>query len=433
MKVLVIGKGGRAHAMAWKIAASETVTQVFVAPGNAGTAMEQKVTNVAIEMDDVDALVDFAKKEQIDVSVAGPVIPLIAGVADRFEAEGLAFYGASRAAAELVNSKSFAKAFMKHHAIPTAKYEVFTQSAPAIALIEAHGAPIVVKADGLASGKGVIVAQSVEEAKNAVYAILEANRFGDAGARVVIEEYLEGEECSFVVMSDGVNVLPMVPCQDHKRRDEGDNGVNTGGMGAYSPVAAVTPQLHSRIMQEIIMPTIKAMREEENTLYKGFLYVGIMITPDGSPKALEYNCRFGDPEAQPTMMRLQSDFAQHILAATQGRLNRETAQWDERTALGVVLAPAQYPEKFEGGAVIEGIDKIDDPHLKIFHSGTKRRDDGKLVTTVGRILTVTALATDMHQARKRVYSSVEKIDFDNMYYRSDIGYRALSAGDPTDL
>ncbi len=430
MKVLVIGKGGRAHAMAWKIAASQAVTQVFVAPGNAGTAMEQKVQNVPIGMDDVDALVDFAKKEQIDLSVAGPVIPLVAGVADRFEAEGLAFFGAGRAAAELENSKAFAKAFLARHAIPTARYELFTQSGPAIEFIEAHGAPIVIKADGLASGKGVIVAQSVEEANNAVRDILDANRFGDAGARVVIEEYLEGEECSFVVMSDGINVLPMVPCQDHKRRDEGDTGVNTGGMGAYSPVAAVTPELHARIMHEIIMPTLTAMREAEKIPYKGFLYVGIMITPDGAPKVLEFNCRFGDPEAQPTMMRLQSDFAQHLLAGVQGRLDKEVALWDDRTALGVVLAPAEYPEKFQGGAVIEGLDETDDPDLKLFHSGTQQRDDGSVVTTVGRTLTVTALAADMHQARKKVYSRIEKITFDAMYYRADIGHRALSAGSP---
>jgi phosphoribosylamine--glycine ligase len=347
-------------------------------------------------------------------------------VADRFEEEGLAFFGASKAAAELENSKSFAKAFLKRHHIPTAEYEVFTQTRPALEYIEQKGTPIVIKADGLASGKGVIVAFTPEEAKSAVVDMLEANRFGDAGARVVIEEYLEGEECSFVVMSDGKNVLPMVPCQDHKRRDEGDKGVNTGGMGAYSPVAAVTPELHARIMKEIIEPTIQAMREKEGIDYKGFLYVGIMIAPDGSPKVLEYNCRFGDPEAQPTMMRLKSDLAKHLLAAVEGRLDQEEAQWDERMALSVVLAPLQYPEKFQGGAVIEGLEEINEPDLKFFHSGTRIDEDGKIVTTVGRILSVTTLAEDMKAAQKKVYETIEKINFKDMYYRKDIGYRSLN-------
>jgi phosphoribosylamine--glycine ligase len=303
-----------------------------------------------------------------------------------------------------------------------------TQTRPALEYIEQKGTPIVIKADGLASGKGVVVAFSEDEAKRAVLDMLEENRYGNAGARVVIEEYLEGEECSFVVMSDGVNILPMEPCRDHKRREEGDKGVNTGGMGAYSPVAGVTLEIRNRILKEIIEPTIEAMREKEGITYIGFLYVGVMIMPDGTPKVLEYNCRFGDPEAQPTMMRLKSDFAGHLLAGVEGRLDKEKAEWDSRPALTVVLAPAQYPEKFQGGAKIEGLEGIDAHDLKVFHSGTKKNADGEIVTTVGRTLSVTALADSIAQAREKVYGAIEKIYFDDIYYRKDIGYRALQGG-----
>lgn len=425
MRILLVGKGGRAHAMAWKLASSEKVSKIYVAPGNAGSALEKKVQNVPIEIDEIEKLVAFAKEKRIDFALAGPAVPLTAGLVDRFTQEGLRCFGSLQKASQLEASKAYAKAFLKRHNIPTPEYEVFTDKEAALSYLDKKEAPIVVKADGLASGKGVIVAQSIAEAKDAVIDMLEGNCFGSAGSRVVIEEYVEGEECSFVVMSDGKNILPMVPCQDHKRKEEGDTGVNTGGMGAYSPVKPVTPELTGRILKEIVQPTIHAMREKEHTPYTGFLYTGIMIDKKGDPKVLEYNCRFGDPEAQPTMMRLQSDFAEHIVAALEERLDKEVAQWDERSALCVVLAPREYPEKFQGGAAIYGLERVDDPNIKIFHSGTTRNDKEEIITTVGRTLSVTALGDSIEDAQKSAYEAVKKIEFEGVYYRKDIGYRAM--------
>ncbi len=425
MRILVVGKGGRAHAMVWKLASSKKVLKVYVAPGNAGCALEKKVQNISIEIDEIEKLVSFAKEKKIDFALAGPAVALIKGLVDRFTQEGIRCFGTSQKASQLEASKSYAKAFLKRYKIPTSEYEVFSDIETALSYLDKKEAPIVVKADGLASGKGVIVAQSIREAKKAVIDMLNGNCFGDAGSRVVIEEYIEGEECSFIVMSDGNNILPMVPCQDHKRKGEGDTGVNTGGMGAYSPVKLVTPELSERIVKEIVQPTIDAMREKELIPYKGFLYTGIMIDNEGNLKVLEYNCRFGDPEAQPVMMRLQSDFVEHIVAALEGRLDKEVAKWDERAALCVVAAPREYPEKFQAGAVIRGLDTIDDPNVKVFHSGTFLNDEGEIVTTVGRTLSVTALGDSIQDAQNRAYGSIKKIDFEGIYYRKDIGYRAL--------
>lgn len=425
MQILLVGKGGRAHAMAWKLASSKKVSKVYVAPGNAGTALEEKVENIPIAIDEIEKLVAFAKEQKIDFALAGPAVPLIDGLVDRFEQGGVRCFGSSQKASQLEASKSYAKAFMKRHNIPTSEYEVFTKVEAALSYLDKKEAPIVVKADGLASGKGVIVAQSIQEAKDAVIDMLEENRFGNAGSRVVIEEYIEGEECSFVVMSDGYNILPLLASQDHKRKEEGDRGVNTGGMGAYTPVPFVTPKLTKRILEEIVQPTIDAMREKEHIPYKGFLYTGIMIDRDGNPKVLEYNCRFGDPEAQPTMMLLESDFAEHIMAALEEQLDIEEAQWRAGASLCVVLAPKEYPEKFQGGAVVHGHDSINDPNVKVFHSGTQFNENGEIVTTVWRTLSVTAVGDSISDAHKKAYEAVKKIDFKGIYYRKDIGYRAL--------
>ncbi len=427
MKVMIIGSGGREHALAWKAAQGDSVSQVFVAPGNAGTELEPNLTNVNIAVTDLDGLVDFAKTEGIDLTIVGPEVPLVKGVVDAFQAANLKCFGPTAAAAQLEGSKAFSKDFLAKHNIPTAAYEVFTEIAPAHAYLDKVGAPIVIKADGLAAGKGVILADTVEEAKAAVEDMLAGNKFGDAGARVVIEEFLTGEEASFIVMADGKNILPMASSQDHKARNNGDTGPNTGGMGAYTPAPVVTPEIHDRIMNEVIRPTIDGMAED-GLPYTGFLYAGIMVAEDGTPKVLEFNCRFGDPETQPIMMRLQSDLAQLCLAALEGKLDTAEAQWDDRAALGVVMAAEGYPESARTGDVIEGLDQIQGDDLKVFHAGTALNDQGEVMTAGGRVLCVTALGKTVAEAQKRAYEGVSKIHWPGAYYRTDIGHRAIARG-----
>ena len=424
MKVLIIGNGGREHALAWKTAESDQVEKVFVAPGNAGSASENKVENVNIGVTDIADLVAFAKKENIDLTIVGPEAPLVIGVVDAFEKEGLAIFGPTAAAAQLEGSKAFTKDFLARHNIPTASYGNFTEIEPAVAYIKQQGAPIVVKADGLAAGKGVILAQTEAEAIAAVEDMLQGNSFGDAGSRVVIEEFLVGEEASFICMVDGETVLPMATSQDHKARDNGDLGPNTGGMGAYSPAPVVTPEIHDRIMNEVIMPTVKGMNAEGNR-YRGFLYAGVMITADGTPKTLEYNCRFGDPETQPIMMRLRSDLAQMCLAAVNGKLDTVEADWDPRASLGVVLAAGGYPADYPKGDVISGLDTVLAEGQKVFQAGTALKD-GKVVTNGGRVLCAVALGDTVAQAQSAAYDVVNTLSWDKVYFRTDIGHRAIA-------
>ena len=424
MKVLIIGGGGREHALAWKAARSPLVERVYVAPGNGGTALEPGVENVPIAADDLPALVGFAAEKGIGLTIVGPEVPLVAGVVDAFEAAGLACFGPRRAAAQLEGSKAFTKAFLARHGIPTAAYGVFTEVAPALEYLERVGAPIVVKADGLAAGKGVILAQDLGEARAAVEDMLGAGRFGSAGARVVIEEFLTGEEASFIVMADGTHCLPMATSQDHKARDDGDRGPNTGGMGAYSPAPVVTPEVHERVMREVIAPTLAGLAAE-GMPYVGFLYAGLMIGPDGAPKVLEYNCRFGDPETQPIMLRLRSDLVALCLAALAGRLDREQVQWDPRVALGVVMAAGGYPDAYAQGRPIQGLEQGDAEDVKVFHAGT-RREGSSTLTAGGRVLCVTALGETARQAQSRAYERVRTIDWPHCYYRGDIGYRAVA-------
>ena len=424
MKVLIIGNGGREHALAWKTAESNQVEKVFVAPGNAGSATEIKVENVNIGVTDIADLVAFAKKESIDLTIVGPEAPLVIGVVDAFEKEGLAIFGPTAAAAQLEGSKAFTKDFLARHNIPTAAYGNFTEIEPAVAYIKQHGAPIVVKADGLAAGKGVILAQTEAEAIEAVEDMLQGNSFGDAGSRVVIEEFLVGEEASFICMVDGETVLPMATSQDHKARDNGDKGPNTGGMGAYSPAPVVTPEIHDRIMNEVIMPTVKGMNAEGNR-YRGFLYAGVMIAPDGTPKTLEYNCRFGDPETQPIMMRLRSDLAQMCLAAVNGKLDTVEADWDPRASLGVVLAAGGYPADYPKGDVISGLDTVLPEGQKVFQAGTALKD-GQVVTNGGRVLCAVALGDSVAEAQAAAYDVVNTLSWDKMYFRTDIGHRAIA-------
>ncbi|MFG6666904.1 phosphoribosylamine--glycine ligase [Halomonas sp. HNIBRBA4712] len=425
MNVLMIGGGGREHALAWKLAQSSRVEKVFVAPGNAGTAAEPGLENVAIEATDIDALVAFAQREHVGLTVVGPEAPLVLGVVDRFQSAGLAIFGPSQAAAQLEGSKSFTKDFLARHQIPTAAYQTFTRVDEALAYLDEVGAPIVIKADGLAAGKGVIVAMSEEEARNAIRDMLEANTFGDAGARVVIEEFLDGEEASFIVMVDGENVVPMATSQDHKRAFDGDTGPNTGGMGAYSPAPVVTPQVDAKVMEQVILPTVRGMRDE-GTPYSGFLYAGLMIDAAGNPKVIEYNCRFGDPETQPIMLRLTSDFAELCLAGARGELAGKVCEWDSRAAVGVVMAAGGYPGSYRKGDAIEGLDAAEQQRCKVFHAGTAHSEAGDTVTAGGRVLCVTALGESVQEAQAQAYRGVDKIRFSDAEYRRDIAHRAIA-------
>lgn len=425
MKVLIIGNGGREHALAWKTLQAPNVEQVFVAPGNAGTAIEPGLTNVDIGVTDLAGLVAFAKDKAIDLTIVGPEAPLVIGVVDAFEAAGLKCFGPSKGAAQLEGSKAFSKDFLAKHQIPTAEYQVFTEVDPALAYIAEKGTPIVIKADGLAAGKGVILAQTNAEAEEAIRDMLAGNKFGDAGSRVVVEEFLYGEEASFIVMADGEHVLPMATSQDHKARDDGDKGPNTGGMGAYTPAPVVTAEIHNRIMNEVIYPTIKGMAAD-GLPYTGFLYAGVMVAADGTPKVLEFNCRFGDPETQPIMMRLQSNLADLCLAALDKRLDKVEAQWDSRSALGVVLAAGGYPEDYNKGDVISGLDQVNADDLKVFHAGTALNDQNQVVTNGGRVLCVTALGDNVTAAQKRAYEGVKQVSWTGCFSRSDIGYRAVA-------
>ncbi|TAM27555.1 MAG: phosphoribosylamine--glycine ligase [Paraburkholderia sp.] len=419
MKLLVVGSGGREHALAWKLAQAPRVQLVYVAPGNGGTAQDERLANVDIT--DIHELADFAEREQVALTVVGPEAPLAAGIVNVFRSRGLKVFGPTKEAAQLESSKDFAKAFMKRHGIPTAAYETFSDAAAAHAYIDTHGAPIVIKADGLAAGKGVVVAMSLEEAHQAIDMMLADNRLGDAGARVVIEEFLAGEEASFIVMVDGKHVLPLASSQDHKRLQDGDQGPNTGGMGAYSPAPIVTPQLHARVMREIILPTVAGM-EKEGIRFTGFLYAGLMIDAQGNPKTLEFNCRMGDPETQPIMARLKGDFSKVVEHAIAGTLDQVELEWDRRTALGVVLAAHNYPDTPRKGDRISDIPAETDNSVT-FHAGTQLVD-GKLLTSGGRVLCVVGLADSVRSAQSVAYETVNRISFDGMQYRHDIGYRA---------
>ncbi len=424
MNILIIGGGGREHALAWKAAQSPLAGTVFVAPGNAGTALEPAMQNVAIGVDAIDELVAFARDNQVGLTIVGPEAPLVAGVVDTFQAAGLPCFGPGKGAAQLEGSKTFTKDFLARHRIPTAAYGTFTEVDPALAYLRQVGAPIVVKADGLAAGKGVILAQDLATAEAAVRDMLAGNAFGQAGHRVVIEEYLQGEEASFIVMVDGEHVLPMASSQDHKAAGDGDTGPNTGGMGAYAPAPVVTPAMHQRVMEEVILPTVRGMAAEGNP-YTGFLYAGLMIGADGSPKVLEFNCRFGDPETQPIMLRLRSDLVAHCLAALNGRLDDETADWDPRASLGVVLAAGGYPGDYPKGDVISGLPEADDATAKVFHAGTALRE-GQVVTSGGRVLCATALGDSVAEAQRRAYELADHIRWQGLYRRNDIGYRAVA-------
>ena len=422
MNVLIIGSGGREHALAWKVAQDERVEKVFVAPGNAGTAIEAKCENVAIDVLELDKLADFAA-DNAQLTIVGPEVPLVAGVVDLFRERGLKCYGPTAGAAQLEGSKAFTKDFLARHKIPTAGYGNFTEVEPALAYLREQGAPIVIKADGLAAGKGVIVAMTLAEAEDAVRDMLAGNAFGEAGSRVVIEEFLDGEEASFIVMVDGSNVLPMATSQDHKRVGDGDTGPNTGGMGAYSPAPVVTDAVHQRVMDEVIWPTVRGMAAEGN-LYTGFLYAGLMIDSSGAPKVIEFNCRFGDPETQPIMLRLQSSLVELIEAALDGRLDQTEAQWDPRPSLGVVLAAGGYPGDYRKGDAIQGLDQAVSTDGKVFHAGTALVN-GQVVTQGGRVLCATALGDNIQSAQQAAYALAGAIEWDDCFYRSDIGYRAI--------
>ncbi|NIF24713.1 phosphoribosylamine--glycine ligase [Candidatus Pantoea multigeneris] len=424
MKILVIGNGGREHALAWKAAQSPLADKVFVAPGNAGTALEPALENVAISATDVPALLAFAQRENIDLTIVGPEAPLVIGVVDTFRAAGLKIFGPTQAAAQLEGSKAFTKDFLARQQIPTAEYQNFTEVEPALAYLREKGAPIVIKADGLAAGKGVIVAMTLQEAEDAVQDMLAGNAFGDAGHRIVIEEFLDGEEASFIVMVDGDNVLPMATSQDHKRVGDGDTGPNTGGMGAYSPAPVVTDEIHQRVMDQIIWPTVNGMKAEGNT-YTGFLYAGLMIDKSGQPKVIEFNCRFGDPETQPIMLRLQSDLVELCLAGCDGTLDQKDSQWDPRPSLGVVLAAGGYPGDYSTGDVINGLPEGESAEGKVFHAGTKMQDNN-VVTSGGRVLCVTALGEDVAAAQKNAYALAQNISWQGSFCRRDIGYRAIN-------
>ncbi len=423
MQILIIGSGGREHALAWKALQSPLVDKVFVAPGNAGIAREKNMENVNIDVMDFAALKDFAQSNNIGLTIVGPEAPLVGGIVNEFEAAGLKIYGPRQGAAQLEGSKAFTKDFLARHNIPTGFYENFTEVEPALAYINKIGAPIVVKADGLAAGKGVIVAETIAQAEEAVKDMLSGNAFGDAGCRVVIEEFLDGEEASFIVMVDGKNVLPMATSQDHKRVGNGDTGPNTGGMGAYSPAPVVTDEVYQRVLDEVIYPTVNGMAAEGNE-YTGFLYAGLMIDSQGTPKVIEYNCRFGDPETQPILMRMQSDIVAHCLAALDGKLDTETAQWDSRPALGIVLAAQGYPADYPKGDVIS-LPENDGDDRKIFHAGTQLNDQGEVITAGGRVLCSTALGKTVSEAQQQAYELAKLVQWQGMFYRNDIGYRAI--------
>ena len=423
MKVLVIGSGGREHALAWKLAQSARVSEVLVAPGNAGTATEGKCRNVDVAVKDIHGLLALAQREQVAVTVVGPEIPLVLGVVDAFRAAGLRIFGPTAAAAQLEGSKAYAKDFLARHGIPTAFYSVFTEVQPALAYLRDKGAPIVVKADGLAAGKGVIVAMTAQEAEDAVTDMLSGNAFGDAGARVVIEEFLEGEEASFISMVDGVTALPMATSQDHKRVGDGDTGPNTGGMGAYSPAPVVTPEVHARVMREVVNPTVQGMIAD-GIPFTGFLYAGLMIDANGAPKVIEFNVRFGDPETQPVMLRLQSDLVALVEAAIDGRLHETEAQWEARPSLGVVMASAPYPETPISGDVISGLTEVSG-NAKVFHAGTALDAEGNVISAGGRVLCVAALGDSVSDAQHNAYAGVARIHWANEFHRSDIGWRAI--------
>ena len=424
MNVLIIGSGGREHALAWKAAQSDKAETIYVAPGNAGTANEHGIENIALDVMDFPALADFAEHNQVGLTIVGPEAPLVEGIVDYFAQRNLRCFGPSAGAAQLEGSKAFTKDFLARHQIPTGAYANFTEVEPALAYLREQGAPIVVKADGLAAGKGVIVAETLEQAEEAVTDMLSGNAFGDAGCRVVIEEFLEGEEASFIVMVDGANVLPMATSQDHKRIGEGDIGPNTGGMGAYSPAPVVNDVIHQRIMDEVIMPTVRGMAAEGND-YTGFLYAGLMISPEGEPKVIEYNCRFGDPETQPIMVRLQSDLVALCESALDKKLDTISAHWDQRCAIGVVLAAGGYPASYGKGAVIQGLAAPQADNIKVFHAGTEQ-DGDKIVTSGGRVLCVTALGDDIAAAQKDCYLGVDKISWEGVTLRRDIGWRAIA-------
>ncbi|AOS96769.1 Phosphoribosylamine--glycine ligase [Microbulbifer aggregans] len=423
MNILVIGAGGREHALAWKVAQNPAVKAVFVAPGNAGTAREPKLQNVAIGVDNFSALADFAEANNVELTIVGPEAPLVDGIVDFFNGRSLAIFGPSKAASQLEGSKAFTKDFLQRHKIPTADYGNFTEIEPALEFIREKGAPIVVKADGLAAGKGVIVAETEEQAELAVRDMLSGNAFGDAGCRVVIEEFLTGEEASFIVMVDGEHILPMATSQDHKRVGDGDTGPNTGGMGAYSPAPVVTPDVYERIMTKVIEPTVNGLASE-GMPYTGFLYAGLMIDNDGEPRVIEYNCRFGDPETQPIMMRLKSDLVKLCQAALDKKLDQITAEWDSRPALGVVLAANGYPGSYRKGDAISGLDRADSENAKIFHAGTAL-DGERVVTSGGRVLCATALGDTVADAQANAYQCAKAIHWDGVFYRKDIGYRAV--------
>ncbi|WP_107758550.1 phosphoribosylamine--glycine ligase [Dickeya sp. Secpp 1600] len=424
MNILIIGNGGREHALAWKAAQSPLADKVYVAPGNAGTALEPTLENVNIAATDIPALLDFARQNAIGLTIVGPEAPLVIGVVDAFRAAGLKIFGPTQAAAQLEGSKAFTKDFLARQHIPTAEYQNFTDIEPALAYIRRKGAPIVIKADGLAAGKGVIVAMKLEEAENAATDMLAGNAFGDAGHRIVVEDFLDGEEASFIVMVDGEHVLPMATSQDHKRVGDKDTGPNTGGMGAYSPAPVVTDEVHQRVMDQIIWPTVRGMAAEGN-VYTGFLYAGLMISPDGQPKVIEFNCRFGDPETQPIMLRLKSDLVELCLAACDGKLDEKTSDWDARPSLGVVLAAGGYPADYRNGDVISGLPTQDAADGKVFHAGTKLNGDD-VVTNGGRVLCVTALGHSVAEAQQRAYELAKPISWEGCFCRSDIGYRAIA-------
>jgi phosphoribosylamine--glycine ligase len=424
MNVLIIGGGGREHALAWQASKNRGVHKIFVAPGNAGTALEKKTENVPLDVMDIDGLLTFAKDNNVDLTIVGPEAPLVAGIVDLFQAANMDIFGPTKGAAQLEGSKAFAKDFLQRHGIPTASYATFTEVAPALAYINEQGAPIVIKADGLAAGKGVILADTIEQACAAVQDMLAGNAFGEAGNRVVIEEFLVGEEASFIVMADGKNVLPLASSQDHKARDEGDLGPNTGGMGAYSPAPVVDATLHQRIMDEVIMPTVNGMAAD-GYVYTGFLYAGIMVDSDGTPKVLEFNCRFGDPETQPIMMRLKNSIVELCVAGTMGVLDQTIAHWDSRPAIGVVLAAKGYPDAYPKGDVISLPEELGQTS-KIFHAGTTLNDEGMVTTNGGRVLCAVALGDTVGEAQHKAYELADQITWEGKFCRRDIGYRAIA-------